>query len=151
MTMVMQLRMGSCINKFLYTTKGPTYKRRSKTNRNRKSLMPVLQIICACRYFHPQEDRTDRIQKEDSNLKIATAGYLKPIINSGIKNIQPSPSLSATKRQVIDLAVDMRLPKQNPLQQCNADKDEPAKQCGRIKGAEEERPCQEKHQQIRPE
>ena len=62
MTMIPQLRMGSCVNKIMYTTKGPTYERGNKTSCNSKALMPVLQILHACRYFHPQEDRIDRIQ-----------------------------------------------------------------------------------------
>ena len=145
MTMVMQLRMGSCINKFLYTTKGPTYKRRNKTNCNRKPFMPVLQILRACQYLHPQEDRNDPIRKEYSNLEVATTRHQKPTINSSIKNIQPSPSLNPTKKQAIALATEKRLPKQRPLQQCDANKDEPEQQCGRIKGGKEEQPCQEKN------
>ena len=111
MSTVMQLRMRKCVNKFLYTTKGPTYKRRNKTNCNRKPFMPVLQIIRACQYLHPQEDRNDPIQKEYSNLDVETTRHQKPTINSSIKSIQPSPRLNATKRQVTALAIERRLPK----------------------------------------
>ena len=72
MTMIPQLRTGCCVNKIMYTTKVPTYEQGNKTNHDRNALLPVLQILHACWYFHPKEDRTDRIQWEDSNLDIAT-------------------------------------------------------------------------------
>ena len=41
------------------------------------------------------------MEEKDSNLEIVTAGYQKPTSSLSIRNIQPSPSLSAAKRQVI--------------------------------------------------
>ena len=150
MTTIPQLCTGSCV-KILYTTKGSTYERGNKNNRDRKAFIPVLQILCECRYFHPQEDRTDQIQKEDSKLEIVTARYQQPTSNSSIKNIQPSPSSSAAKRQVIALAIEKRLQKQRPLQQCGTNKDGPTKRWGRIKGAKQEQPRRAKQQQIMQE
>ena len=132
MTTLPQLRTGSCVNKFLYTTKGPTYKRGNKTNLDCKPLIPVLQLLRACQYFHPREDRTERIQNQTSNLVIVITRYLQPTSNSSIKNIQPSPRLSTAKRQVTTLAIERGLPEQRSVQQFGADWDGPTKRCGRI-------------------
>ena len=132
--------------KIMYTTKGPTYERRNKHNCDRKPLMPELQNLRTRRYFHPRKDRSDRIQ---NSLEIATARYyLQSPSNSSTKRIQPSPSLSAAKRQVRALAIKMRLQRQRPLQQCGADEDGPTKLCGRIKRARREWPCPAQNQQI---
>ena len=68
-----QLRTGSNIITCLDITKGPTYERGNKNNRNCKPFMPVLQNLRTCRYFHPREDRIDQIQ---NNLKIVITRYL---------------------------------------------------------------------------
>ena len=89
---------------------------------------------------------TDQTQ---NNLEIATARYLQSPSNSSIKNIQPLPSLSAAKRQMIALIIERRLQKQRLLQQYSANKDGPTIQCVRTIDAERDRPCKANQQLIR--
>ena len=69
---------GKLYQQSMYTTKGPTYERKNKNNRDHKPLMPELPNLRMRQYFHPQRDRIDWIQRRDSNLKTSTARYQKP-------------------------------------------------------------------------
>ena len=50
----------------------------NKSNRDCTLIMPTTQILRTYQYFHPQEDRTDQIQRGDRNPEISTARYQKP-------------------------------------------------------------------------
>ena len=79
----------------------------------------------------------------------STTHYHQPTDKPIIINTQPSPIASAKKSQVVALAIQRRLAKKRPLQQCGAKEDGPTKRCGRTKSAKREQPHQANKKKAR--
>ena len=98
MTMILQLRTGSCVKTFLHTTKGPTYARGNKKNCARKPIMPRLRYLrivdTTNTSTYPQEDRKNRRLRGDILPPRATKNH-----PTSVKNKHRPSSASKNERE----------------------------------------------------